>query len=87
MHQKTARGLRELSADLATRQEILKTAQVLLCVAQNMTDQAIAGRLKALETTTRGGLRKLRTLAQKWNDYGLLAADWFSTCGCLLWPM
>jgi hypothetical protein len=37
-----------VSADLTTRQEILKTAEVLLRAAQTMIDLATAGQLKTL---------------------------------------
>jgi hypothetical protein len=46
--QRTAQGLHEVSADITTKQEILKTAETLLRAAQTMTDLAIAGQLKTL---------------------------------------
>jgi hypothetical protein len=42
--------------------QYLKTADTLLRAAQTMTDQAIAGQLKALLTTTSGELRRPRML-------------------------
>ena len=61
--------------------EYLKTAQTLLRTAKTMTDQAIAGQLKALaDATTSGELRRLRAMMQPrhwldqlpaWNQSGL----------------